>query len=107
LQQVFLNLFLNARDAMPLGGELKIKTFQKNGELSVEITDNGAGIDEKNLKKIFDPFFTTKPTGKGTGLGLAVCYGIVTGHGGRIEVESNEIEGTTFKVFLPIQRTAD
>ena len=107
LQQVFLNLFLNARDAMPLGGELKIKTFQKNGELSVEITDNGAGIDEKNLKKIFDPFFTTKPTGKGTGLGLAVCYGIVTGHGGRIEVESNEIEGTTFKVFLPIQKTAD
>lgn len=101
LQQVFLNLFLNARDAMPSGGELCIKTSQSAKEITVEIADSGSGIDEKNIKRIFDPFFTTKPAGKGTGLGLAVCYGIVTAHGGRIEAASNEANGTTFAVILP------
>jgi signal transduction histidine kinase len=104
LQQVFLNLFLNARDAMPAGGELKIKASENSEELLVEIMDDGAGISEQNLKKIFDPFFTTKPAGKGTGLGLAVCYGIVTAHGGRIEVQPSEIRGTSFKIFFPIKR---
>ncbi len=101
LQQVFLNLFLNSRDAMPDGGKLKVSTFQTENEVNVEIRDSGTGIDEAARKQIFDPFFTTKPAGKGTGLGLAVCYGIVTGHGGRIEVEQNEDGGSTFVVRLP------
>lgn len=102
LQQVFLNLFLNARDAMPTGGELFIKTSAAKKEITIEIADSGTGIDEKNLKQIFDPFFTTKPAGKGTGLGLAVCYGIVTAHGGRIEAAPHGKSGTTFFVSLPI-----
>jgi signal transduction histidine kinase len=102
MQQVFLNLFLNSRDAMPNGGEITVKTAQLKTEIEIEISDNGSGIDDANLKKIFDPFFTTKPTGKGTGLGLAVCYGIVTAHGGRIEVAPNEMQGTIFKIFLPV-----
>ncbi len=106
LQQVFLNLFLNARDAMPDGGELLIKTSDSNGEIAIEIADSGSGIDQKNLKQIFDPFFTTKQPGKGTGLGLAVCYGIVTAHGGKIEVSSNDKSGTTFCVVLPVNKKA-
>lgn len=101
MQQVFLNLLLNARDAMPDGGDIFIKTSQNEKNLEIAIADSGTGIDNANLKKIFDPFFTTKPTGKGTGLGLAVCYGIVTAHGGRIEAESNEGAGTTFRIHLP------
>ena len=111
LQQVFLNLFLNARDALPSGGELKIKTelSASADEIKIEIADNGSGIRERDLKKIFDPFFTTKPTGKGTGLGLAVCYGIITAHGGRIEVSSGNGSGggTNFMIFLPIQKAAN
>ncbi|MCY7376605.1 MAG: HAMP domain-containing protein [Pyrinomonadaceae bacterium] len=101
LQQVFLNLFLNARDAMPNGGELFIKTSASKAEITVEIADSGSGIAAENLKQIFDPFFTTKPAGKGTGLGLAVCYGIITAHGGRIEAAANETGGTTFFITLP------
>jgi signal transduction histidine kinase len=101
LEQVFLNLLLNARDAMPAGGELSIKTFPTDGSIAVKIADSGVGIDEENLKKIFDPFFSTKPTGEGTGLGLAVCYGIVTAHNGKIEVESNGGGGTSFLITLP------
>ncbi len=107
LQQVFLNLFLNARDAMPGGGELLIKTFNSNNEIVIEIADSGTGIDPGNLKQIFDPFFTTKQTGKGTGLGLAVCYGIVTAHGGKIEVAPNGESGTTFSVVLPVNGKSD
>jgi two-component system NtrC family sensor kinase len=88
---------------MPGGGELFIKTSNSNRKIKIEITDSGVGIDEKNLKQIFDPFFTTKSTGKGTGLGLAVCYGIITAHGGKIEVESNENRGTTFYIVLPVK----
>lgn len=101
LQQVFLNLFLNARDAMADGGELTISTTEEDSEVSVAISDSGTGIDETNVKQIFDPFFTTKPAGKGTGLGLAVCYGIITAHDGRIEVELNSSQGTKFVVTLP------
>lgn len=100
LQQVFLNLLLNARDAMPDGGKLLVATNARSGWVSVRIADTGNGIPAPDLKKIFDPFFTTKSTGRGTGLGLAVCYGIVTAHGGRIEVESSS-EGTSFAVYLP------
>ncbi len=102
LQQVFLNLFLNARDAMPDGGKLAINVSQTVSDLVVEIADDGLGIDREAEKQIFDPFFTTKPTGKGTGLGLAVCYGIVTAHGGRIEHRNNVPTGTIFTVSLPI-----
>ncbi len=105
LQQVFLNLFLNARDAMPNGGRLHIETFRSNGEIVVEIVDSGVGIEEKAATKIFDPFFTTKPAGKGTGLGLAVCYGIITAHGGRIEVSPSDSPGTKFSIKLPAQRS--
>jgi signal transduction histidine kinase len=105
LQQVFLNLFLNARDAMPDGGKLTTRTIRNGGEINIEIADSGAGVDEKDLKQIFDPFFTTKPAGKGTGLGLAVCYGIVTAHGGRIEIENNNGRGTKFIVILPDSAT--
>ncbi|MBC7901161.1 MAG: HAMP domain-containing protein [Saprospiraceae bacterium] len=101
LQQVFLNLFLNARDAMPDGGEISVSTSQDDSDVMVAIADNGTGIDDLTAKKVFDPFFTTKPAGKGTGLGLAVCYGIVTAHGGRIEMESNAPAGTKFIVSLP------
>jgi signal transduction histidine kinase len=102
LQQVFLNLLLNARDAMPQGGKLRIVTLPISENIQIEISDNGIGVDENNLKKIFDPFFTTKQTGKGTGLGLAVCYGIITAHNGKIEVSSSQNNGTTFKILLPI-----
>jgi signal transduction histidine kinase len=101
LQQVFLNLFLNARDAMPNGGELSIKTAQNQNEIFIEISDSGIGINSKDLKKIFDPFFTTKSAGNGTGLGLAVCYGIITAHGGKIEAAINNSNGTTFLIIFP------
>lgn len=102
LQQVFLNLLLNARDAMPDGGKLEVRSLFEDGRVTIEIADSGTGIDEDEAKQIFDPFFTTKPAGKGTGLGLAVCYGIVTAHDGRIEVASNEPSGSIFRVILPI-----
>lgn len=105
LQQVFLNIFLNARDAMPNGGELSIKTSNGDNSIKVEISDNGIGIDENSAKQIFDPFFTTKPTGKGTGLGLAVCYGIITAHGGKIEVSNNNDHGTKFIIQLPTEKS--
>ncbi len=104
LQQVFLNLFLNARDAMPDGGKIFVQTSAADGKIKIEIADEGSGIDEKNLKQIFDPFFTTKQTGKGTGLGLAVCYGIITAHGGLIEVSPNNGKGTLFTIYLPVSQ---
>lgn len=101
LQQVFLNLLLNARDAMPRGGRLCIESSEADDSCIVSIRDSGGGIDRTAIKQIFDPFFTTKPAGKGTGLGLAVCYGIVTAHGGTIEAESTNGSGTNFIVRLP------
>jgi len=101
LQQVFLNLLLNARDAMPPGSKLGIKSSQVSSEVRVSVSDSGCGINDSDSKQIFDPFFTTKAPGKGTGLGLAVCYGIVTAHGGRIEVESRNGQGSTFHIILP------
>jgi signal transduction histidine kinase len=101
LQQVFLNLLLNAKDAMPGGGSLMVETIAEETAIVVRIADTGTGIDELTAKQIFDPFFTTKPAGQGTGLGLAVCYGIVTAHGGTIEVKTNESGGTTFDLRFP------
>ncbi|PYV94911.1 MAG: histidine kinase, partial [Acidobacteria bacterium] len=110
LQQVFLNLFLNARDAMPGGGTLRVGT--SNGEgVSVAISDTGAGIPQEHIQRIYDPFFTTKSTpregqGKGTGLGLSVTYGIIQEHAGKIRVESRPGEGTTFYLDFPLMRKA-
>jgi PAS domain S-box-containing protein len=101
LQQVFVNLFLNAKDAMPHGGLLRIQTQQNDSTVEVDIADSGVGISEENLKRIFDPFYTTKRSGKGTGLGLAITYGIVQEHGGRIFVESTPQKGTHFRLKLP------
>jgi signal transduction histidine kinase/iron only hydrogenase large subunit-like protein len=103
IQQVFVNIILNAIQAMPQGGKLKIKTkySKKEDRLIVSFTDTGVGISKENMKKLFTPFFTTKEKGKGVGLGLAVCYGIIQRHNGTIEVESEEGKGTTFTVKLP------
>lgn len=104
LKQAIIALATNALDAMPKGGNLMLKTNVHDGNVNIEIRDTGIGIDSQNLSKIFDPFFTTKEVGKGTGLGLAVCYGIVTEHGGRLEVESTVGVGTVFTISLPALR---
>jgi two-component system NtrC family sensor kinase len=104
LQQVFMNLIMNARDAMPRGGELTLATEAENGSVLVEVGDNGVGIPNEHLSKIFDPFFTTKSTSRGTGLGLAVSYGIIREHAGQIRVESAVGRGTTFRLEFPAVR---
>ncbi|MFN6964637.1 MAG: ATP-binding protein [Pyrinomonadaceae bacterium] len=102
LQQVFTNLILNARDAMFDGGTITLTTAENSdGEVVIEVTDDGEGISAENINKVFDPFFTTKGVGNGTGLGLAVSYGIVQEHGGSIEVSSQPGEGATFKLVFP------
>ena len=104
LQQVFLNLFINAIQAMLDGGTLTLKAHPaEDGQwLKVEVTDTGVGIEPEHLPRIFDPFYTTKQVGRGTGLGLSVTYGIVEKHGGHIEVESQRGKGSTFTVILPV-----
>lgn len=104
LQQVFLNLFLNARDAMPDGGILTIRTSEAGGRMEVVVSDSGVGISRDHIKKIYDPFFTTKTPGKGTGLGLSVSYGIVKEHSGSISVESSLGIGTSFRLDFPLSR---
>jgi two-component system, NtrC family, sensor kinase len=101
LQQVFMNLFLNARDAMPDGGTLELETEFCDQMLIVRVRDTGIGIEPANITKIYDPFFTTKGVGQGTGLGLALTYGIVQEHAGRIFVESQPGRGTTFTIKIP------
>ena len=122
LEQVLMNLATNARDAMPRGGSLAIETdqfeateeftrlhgFEAPGTYSViSVTDSGSGMGEETRKKIFEPFFTTKEAGRGTGLGLSIVYGIVRQHHGHIIVYSQEGQGTTFKIFLPLHRAPD
>lgn len=106
IKQVLINLVMNARHAVGKNGWIHIRTeYDAAGEgVRIIITDNGYGIEAKHLKRIFDPFFTTKPTGEGTGLGLAVSYGIVKSHGGDIEVVSTPGRGTAFTVYLPINK---
>src|SRR2546429_333549 len=106
LQQVFLNLFLNARDAMPGGGMLEVRTAAPNGSVEIEIADTGAGIAREDINRIFDPFFTTKSNGRGTGLGLSVSYGIIKEHAGKIDVRSTPGKGTSFHVEFPAARKA-
>jgi two-component system NtrC family sensor kinase len=101
LRQVFLNMITNARDAMPDGGALTIKTMKEGDSIHIEISDTGVGIQEEDMDKIFDAFFTTKHSIKGVGLGLSVCYGFIEEHGGDIKVSSKKGEGTTFTVIIP------
>jgi PAS domain S-box-containing protein len=105
LQQVFTNLILNARDAIPDGGRIIVSTgAAEDGSLIAEISDTGIGIAPENVAKIYDPFYTTKGVGQGTGLGLAVSYGIIQEHTGRISVDSEPGQGTTFRITLPSAR---
>jgi two-component system NtrC family sensor kinase len=106
LQQVFLNLFMNARDAMPGGGMLEVRTAAQNGSVEIEVTDTGTGIPAEHLHRIFDPFFTTKASGRGTGLGLSVSYGIIKEHAGKIDVRSTPGKGTSFRLEFPVARKA-
>jgi signal transduction histidine kinase len=110
LQQVFLNLFLNAKDAMPGGGSLRVVTSNGNN-VSVAVSDTGSGIAQEHIARIYDPFFTTKTNprdgqNRGTGLGLSVTYGIIQEHAGKIRVESRPGEGTTFYLDFPLTRKA-
>ena len=108
MKQIFIALISNAFDAMESDGTLTIRTRWSESEpahtVTVEFIDTGCGIPASQLPKIFDPFFTTKPLGRGTGLGLSVCYGIVSEHGGKIEVDSTEGTGSVFRVLLPIHQ---
>jgi two-component system NtrC family sensor kinase len=104
LQQVFINVMNNAIDAMPEGGRLGINLANGGGQVVVDISDTGKGITEEDQARIFDPFFTTKPPGKGTGLGLAVSYGIIRDHGGEILVSSLPGRGSTFSIVLPTEK---
>ena len=104
LKQVFVNLFVNASQAIKKHGTITIETKVTNTHVTVEIADTGEGISKEQLPLIFEPFFTTKPAGEGTGLGLAISYDIVQSHGGVIEVESELGQGTRFKIMLPIKK---
>lgn len=104
LNQVFMNMLVNAAHAIDDFGEITIRTGLQDETVWVEFCDNGSGISPENCKRIFDPFFTTKPIGKGTGLGLSLSYGIVQKHKGRIEVESSIGKGTRFRIWLPIKQ---
>jgi len=101
LQEVIMNLLLNAIDAVESGGRIRVRTRAAAGTVSVEVADDGRGIEPADRPHIFDPFFTTKPTGQGTGLGLSVSLGIVQAHGGSIAVASEPGAGATFTVTLP------
>ena len=102
LQQAVVALATNAIDAMPEGGTLTLTAICSNSRVLVQVRDTGIGIAPENMTKIFDPFFTTKDVGRGTGLGLAVCYGILSDHGGRLDVRSTVGAGTTFTITLPV-----
>lgn len=101
IQQAVIALATNAIDAMPDGGTLTFRVFESGNRVTIEVEDTGTGIPQPDVSKIFEPFFTTKEVGKGTGLGLAVCYGIISEHGGRLSVRSSLGAGTTFSIFLP------
>jgi len=105
LEQVILNLVVNARDAMPAGGQLTIETLngddRDEAQVALSVSDSGHGMDESTRARVFDPFFTTKETGKGTGLGLATVHGIITQSGGSIDIRSRPGDGTTFTIRLP------
>jgi signal transduction histidine kinase len=101
INQVFMNLLVNAAHAIEERGTITLRTGTAGDEVWIEVADTGSGIPPENLGRIFDPFFTTKPVGKGTGLGLSLSYGIMQKHHGRIEVTSEPGRGTTFRIVLP------
>src|SRR5262249_7787410 len=117
IEQVIVNLIVNARDAMPNGGKLRVRTSnmrpsagaeaQSGRFVLLEVTDTGTGMDQETQAHIFEPFFTTKAVGKGTGLGLATVYGIVNQSNGRIELQSTLGQGSTFKIYLPAVQQAE
>jgi len=107
INQVFMNLLVNAAQAIDQKGVVTIRTGEESDKVWVEISDTGKGIDPEHMNKIFDPFFTTKPVGKGTGLGLSLTYSIVKKHGGKIDVDSTPGKGTAFRVWLPKTRNHD
>ncbi|MEP1630870.1 MAG: ATP-binding protein, partial [Ekhidna sp.] len=102
LNQIFMNLLINAGHAIKDKGIIRVETKCEGDLILISIADNGCGIDEEHLSQLFNPFFTTKPVGQGTGLGLSISYGIMESHGGKIEVESTVGEGTCFTIHLPI-----
>ena len=104
LNQVFMNLMVNAAQAIETQGTITLRTKCKDNQVIVEIEDSGSGIEAEHLNRLFDPFFTTKPVGEGTGLGLSVSYGIVKKHNGEIAVDSNPGEGTRFRICLPVRQ---
>jgi len=106
LDQVFLNLLVNAAQAIETRGKITIRTGQEDGKVWVEVSDTGKGIPPENIPHLFEPFFTSKPVGQGTGLGLSVSYSIVEKHHGKIEVHSEVDKGSTFRVWLPVQQPA-
>lgn len=106
INQVFMNLLVNAVQAIPERGHITLRSGCVDEQVWVAISDDGAGIPPEIQKRIFDPFFTTKPVGKGTGLGLSVSYGIIDKHGGRIELKSQPGAGSTFTIWLPIRQAA-
>ncbi|MCW3701598.1 ATP-binding protein, partial [Burkholderia cenocepacia] len=106
LNQVFMNLLVNAAQAIPERGVITIRTSSDGEQVSIAISDTGAGMTPDVVRRIFDPFFTTKPVGQGTGLGLSVSHGSVERHRGAIDVTSEPGRGTTFRIRLPVRRAA-
>ncbi len=103
VRQALMNLFINSADAMPVdGGKIVLRTRTNEDRVEIEVEDNGCGIAEENLEKVFDPFFTTKEPGKGTGLGLAVCLGLVESLGGTMNLSSRPDCGTTVVLTVPV-----
>jgi len=102
IQQVLVNLGMNARDAMPEGGRLTFRTFRAEGNVCLEVRDTGCGMTREVMERVFEPFFSTKARGKGTGLGLAMVANIVAAHGGSIRVDSQPGEGTAFRIEFPL-----
>jgi len=107
MTQVLMNVVVNAIQSMPEGGDLRIATTHRGDTVGLTVSDTGGGIPPESLARIFEPFYTTKDVGEGTGLGLSVVHGIVSAHGGRIQVESNPGEGTNFTVEIPVERDDD
>jgi len=107
IAQVFVNLIVNAAQAIEKKGKIILRTYPESGGVAIDVEDTGCGIPPENMKKIFDPFFTTKPVGKGTGLGLSITMGIIQNHGGDLRVESEVGKGTKFTVLLPVQKRAE
>ena len=106
LNQVFMNLIVNAIQAIDGEGSIRIETRRESDEVIVRIADTGVGIPENDIARVFDPGFTTKGVGVGTGLGLSICYRIVQNHGGRLTVESEEGKGSVFTIAIPLERRA-